>query len=734
MRIRGQHSIWEDRLAEVWASPGRSGSGVVVGTFGILTARHVIAGPMEAASGGRVLARVIRRRSPAAWVPMRIVGSNSEWDLAILEVDQSRLNAAAWLKPSSPSPIVVKMGSTSEEGCEAVGFPDDAVQHGDDTNPIDAVRQSEQLRGTLLPIGQAKPPVAPGRALPPAWMPLDVDTVPPAELSGWGGMSGAGVVLPDGRIAGLVVAAEHGKAQRRLYVVPVAAALANVPDLATSLAAVVGKPVVAEALSAPFYRRALYNKTLGADGLPQRLGEVVSLGVFGVKPLNLPGEPSYLEYVPRDDDETLRKSLTEAAYSKRAFLLVGDAGSGKSRSAAEASRSTFTDHRLVRPLEHQLAQLCELPLADLGPALVWLDDAEKYALPALREILERLLETGAVVVGTIRRKELQALTEAGEIRNPAGESLADTQLILRLDWRREWSPSERSRAPQHITNSLARQAVADGMSIGVWAVAGPQLVNQFTFARSDEDHPSRFAIVRAVLDWYRTGLTTPPPPQVAAKLINEAYLNRPANDDELTDAIRWSTHPIDVGGRKARYSLLTLRDDGLAINDYIQDYDRRHDPPAIPDQTWSAAGDYATDPNLMCSVATTAYHSGHFATAEALWERAAGSGDARAMYNLGLMFVDQHPSTARTWWDRAAAIGHTTAMANLGALLAADDPATARALLERAAARGNTDAMYNLGVILAREDPVRARGWLEQAAAAGDAGAMDILGRRVHRR
>ena len=46
--------IWDDRLAEVWAPPGKAGSGVVIGTCGVLTARHVIerSGDRRAAGSG----------------------------------------------------------------------------------------------------------------------------------------------------------------------------------------------------------------------------------------------------------------------------------------------------------------------------------------------------------------------------------------------------------------------------------------------------------------------------------------------------------------------------------------------------------------------------------------------------------------------------------------------------------------------------------------------------------
>jgi TPR repeat protein len=726
-------SLWDDRLAEVWAAPGHAGSGVVLGALGVLTARHVIAEVADGAAAGQVLARVIRRgASTPTWVPMCVVDSDPAWDLAVLEVDRTHPDAAAWLRPGSPSPTVVTVRGAAEEDCEAVGFPDEQVQRPEAAaSPGEWVRQSEQLHGTLSPMGQAKPPVAPRPGLPREWMPLDADTSTPGEQAGWRGMSGAGVVLPDpdGWLVGIVVAAEGAHQQRRLCVVPLAAALTQSTSLAAATAAVTGAPVIPRVRAAPLYGRLLYPESLGADGAPLRLGEVSDRGVFGVKPVDLAGEPTYLNYVPRDDDDRLTQALGEATATKRMLLLVGDSGSGKSRSAAQAAGDVFPAHRLLRPVEHQLPELPELPLADLGLALVWLDDIEKYAAhAALRAILKRLLDAGVGIIGTVRRKELQALTVTGEIRNPAGEALTDQRLVHRLDWKRDWSQPERDRTAQHVTNLLARQAVAAGIPLGVWAVAGPQLVHQLDDARGNEDNPCQFALVRAVLDWYRTGLTIPIPQPVAIDLLN-AYLDQRASDEDITDAISWCTHPIDVGGRRARYSLLMFQhDQSLVINDYVQDHDRRHDPPPVPDPTWSAALANAPDDDSIFGVGIAAYEAGRVATAQIAMRTLANAGHTGAMYNLGLLLKEQEPAAARHWYERAANAGHTGAMNNLGLLLKEQDPAKARDWWERAATAGDTDAMYNLGLLLEEQEPAAARHWYERAATAGHTDAMNNLG------
>jgi TPR repeat protein len=263
-------AIWDDRLAEVWAAPGLAGAGVVVGAAAVLTARHLVVG---AGGGGSILSRVIRPGAEAAgWVPMTALAEDEDWDVALLGVDDQGLGDGGawleWLKPSSLPPVFVRLGTSAERDCEAVGFPQSEVQHTPDGDLAARVRQSEHVVGTLLPAGQAKKPVNPERPLPRRWMPLDVEQSTPGIQAGWGGMSGAGIVLGDGRLAGLVVAAESGHQQRRLYVVPLYDVLAGSGRIAEALAAALEGPAVIEAKDAPHYRDVLRDSCLTPEGAP----------------------------------------------------------------------------------------------------------------------------------------------------------------------------------------------------------------------------------------------------------------------------------------------------------------------------------------------------------------------------------------------------------------------------------------------------------------------------------
>lgn len=240
--------LWEDRLVQVWAEPGRAGSGVAFGAAGVLTAYHVVA----EGSPARVKARTVRRTDPASagrasapWVSMRMVAAAPDWDLAVLEASSHEKGAVPWRSPASVGPRLAAVSGGASWACESVGFPDANVQGLTGIQPADRVRQSEHAVGVLLPFGQVKP-YSGASPMPIQVMPLDVVSATPERAAKWGGMSGAGVVLADGRLAGIVVGVEPGRQVRRLLVVPLALALTSSQPLRSALESVSGRPLVIE--------------------------------------------------------------------------------------------------------------------------------------------------------------------------------------------------------------------------------------------------------------------------------------------------------------------------------------------------------------------------------------------------------------------------------------------------------------------------------------------------------
>ena len=648
-------SLWEDRLAEVWASPGEAGSGVVIGTDGVLTARHVIAGAIG--DEARRLARIVcPGRSVAAWAPMHVVWEDARWDLALLQLDRTKPGSECWEAPRSlPSDVMLAdLGTRALKDCETVGFPQSAEQRrAHDGRPADViVRQSEQALGTVLPSGQGKTPVDPDRDLPLKWVPFDVDRTTADTQADWSGMSGAGVVLRDGRLVGIVTTADAARDHRRLYVVTLADVLSASPELAAGFAEVTGSPPVLETLNAPEFKRVCQEGSLLPCGMPPRVCEVTELQALGVKPADLPGEPTYLNYVPRDADTDLHGAIEElrrqtgSGERGRMLLVVGASAAGKSRSTAHAIHKLLPEHRLIRPKHGMLADVCGLPLHEVRPAVVWLDEMQDYAHPALRDTLESLLSAGLILVGTIRQLELKELSPTGEIRNPAGEALADSRLVRRLDWNVTWNPEERERLTQHVSHPGLLEAVAKGTSPGAYVVAGPRLLAQLNEAREDEnDFPCHYALVRTVLDWYRTGIGLPIPLSTAKSLLEVALPDdAPAEPDEIDEALRWATTRPAIGSGRTRQTLLTQNTlQELAVHDYVLDDAQRHAKDRVPDPVWQASLQAAkrritAEPDRLWRVGVSAFEQGMLEVALTAMQTLATDGRMpEAMFNVGVL-------------------------------------------------------------------------------------------------
>jgi TPR repeat protein len=714
--------MWSDRLAEVWAAPRQAGAGAALTADIVITARHVVAGALD---GGTVLARIVRPGVRVAeWVPMRIVAEDVDWDVALLQVEPGAAGdatATLWDPPSSPVPSVVRLGTSAEPGCETVGFPRSAVQRAPSGAPLPTVRQSEQAIGTLLPGGQGKTPVNPDRPLPSRWMPFDVTTAAPEAQAGWSGMSGAAVVLPDGRLVGVVVAAESGYQARRLYVVPLADVLDRSPRIAAQLGAAV------EVRDAPLHRRLLTRISLEADGSPRLIGEIEGLATFGVKPADVPGEPPYLRYVERDADGELSAAFEDAAASHRVLLMVGGAASGKSRSLAEAVRARWPDRRLLDPVEGALP---ELAAVRCGPGVVWLDDVHRHAAGiAFRDALEALLADGAPVVATIRRAELDRLAPAGDVRDPAGEALTDPRLVRRVDWQVGWSETERARAAEAVAAGAARDALGRGVPLGVWAIAGPALLQRLRDAEHDDDWPANYWLVRTVLAWYRTGVLEPMPADLASELLAAVSgLDPPPDDDEFTQALDWATRPVIGDGRRTRQSLLQRSPAGaLTVHDYVLDQDDVWGQ--IPTPVWEAVVRHLGDTDdKRLKVALVAFVSNMNEIAIRAVEPAAEAGNPYAMWLLGKVLEQHDPVAAQMWFERGASAGSVEAMVEFGVRLGVERADEARRWFERAAAAGSVEAMGNLAVLLWTTEQATAVSWLERAAEAGSVEAMDALG------
>jgi uncharacterized protein len=119
------------------------------------------------------------------------------------------------------------------------------------------------------------------------------------------------------------------------------------------------------------------------------------------------------------------------------------------------------------------------------------------------------------------------------------------------------------------------------------------------------------------------------------------------------------------------------------------------------------------------------------------WEKAADSGDADALYHLGLMYerglgVVQDTARAQVLFQQAAQLDHAHAQTLVATGLEANNPAMALAMHVKSAKAGNAAAQFALGRIysagqIVPQDFLKGLSWYAQAGVAGDANALMAL-------
>ena len=567
-------------------------------------------------------------------------------------------------------------------------------------------------------------------------------------------MSGAPVVLPDGRLAGIVV--EASPQTRQLFFVAISDVVTHADSFHVQLDRVTGVATVVEVRDARRYRAALAIDSLDESGRPRRVDAQDSLAAFGVKRADTYEHGGFLTYVMRDRDGPttaadgglapgLREVLRAAAQDARSdavprvVLVEGSAAAGKSRSAAEAAIAELGARLLLSPIPgpHALQLIRDWPVEDLCDAVIWLDNVERYTEPALGETFRRLLRAGAVVVATIRTERLREMTDTGPLENPAGLTLKDKDVVVKLHWEKNWSATERAAVQVVLETPSAKQAVADGTPLGVWAIAGRQLLEKYEDIQQDDNYPEQGALVRAILDWYRAGHTRGIPRAVLSGLLQED-----ANPDgyggaagylpsEIDSAIDELAQPLVGVVREGNALLICERTgDGLRIHDYVRDVDATA-PREIPRVMWQAATTHATDLEILFGVGYAAYQAGMFDIIEPKFEYLAEQGITAAQANLGVMLHELgRDSEAEAWWRRAAEAGHAGSQVNLGLMLhEVGKDAEAEVWWRRAAEAGQNDAKFNLGLMrheLGKD--AEAEVWWRRAAEAGHAGSQNSLG------
>jgi tetratricopeptide (TPR) repeat protein len=583
----------------------------------------------------RIQIRSAAASSASAWVDCAIVWQHPARDLVLLQITPRA--GQSWDFPKGRLSRLTETGQHPSR-CVAMGFPEaEAKPTG--------LRDSEQVPGWLLPAGAARDP--------DGLVPFDVDISVPDDAALWEGFSGSAVIDQRTRLIGLVVKAHPARQQRRLLVVPIADAGSDLGFPAA--AAAVGLDATVEDYQAPSWRQGVEPWALTARGLPPMVADVEDLRVFGIHvPSSSAARGAPIGYINRDTDSMLDTALAEARSGGRRLVLVtGDSAAGKSRSASQALRRdrVLRGWRLIVPLSD--GGLSHLATADLGwqDTVLWLDDLDKYLargldLGTVRRVLGD--DPAVVVVATMRSSQLQA--RQGRLTDPAWGFLTDDSEVSRVNLEAFLSDDELQTASTEIFDAGLLGALQEGVGLGEWLVAGPELMKKL----NDERGLNR-AFADTVIAWYRTGLDQSLAREDAERLWANAlspalrerlFRRQPEEQRELFElASAWACEPV-ISRDLYEQALITKEGDGYVAHDYVVDQlVRNPHRPTVPDPVWGHALQVATSnpdseqkPRRIWAVGLAAWQEDALSQAMTAMRTLADTGDTDALLNIGVLF------------------------------------------------------------------------------------------------
>ena len=482
-------------------------------------------------------------------------------------------------------------------------------------------------------------------------------------------------------------------------------------------------------------RNALAGRAVTIPGHPTRLPLVRE-----AQPAQLRVHAAQVQvrYIERD----VQPMVADALGRGRGVVLVGHSMAGKTRLAAQVVQQRFPDAPLLIPESGKaLRELMDEGL-DVAGVVVWLDDLERFLGPDgfTTVQLDRLTSGKGILVTTIRSDEWEkAYLPRDKIRPPGWEVLDRFKKLpqegfSQVDLQRRNTAVELDRIRAAVTNPHLLAAVQH-YGLAEYLGAGPQAVEKFEHGKTTE--PVGYALVRAAVDWRRSGLSHPiPKPVLATPAVASIYLadrpEEPRTQEALEKGLEWATDEINetvalLGRRFPDPTDPSV--EAFEAFDYLVDHITEAAAP-IPEQLWQLSLNEAQPTELM-ALGYAAYRSTNLPVSEHAFRKAAEAGDSEAMFTLGVLLDDRGESgQAETWWRRAAEAGHSGAMFNLGVLL--DDrgeSGEAETWFRRAAEAGDSGAMNNLGVLLElRGKSGQAETWFRRAAEAGDSEPMLSLG------
>lgn len=486
-------------------------------------------------------------------------------------------------------------------------------------------------------------------------------------------------------------------------------------------------------------------------------------------------------YLPRTVDGRLRSSLTARSATGGMVIVKGNSTWGKSRSMFEAVGEVLGGWQIVAPRKAgDVRDLLESGLP-LKQTVVWLDELVDFVTgdgPMTCDVVQRAVDKGAILVGTIWKDDFAALTDPPKkalggraVRSPHDAGLVDEHGDARAILTATYAdiiemPHDLDEEEAAVASALAKQdsrwahALADAGELSPIQVlaAAPQLLHRYR----SPDHEAGGVVLRTAVAL----LAAEHPPPVPSGLLRRAAQaamppTMELSDDWFEEALAWACRPVrgkiaplqpfrndasDDPGVVAPDLLVSAVREAGGLQDQIDlDLTLAH---ATAEACADIGGyfyfrdeDDVAEPFLRraaeCGIVRAFRQYGYVlgeqvgraAEAEAWYRKSADAGDAGAMAGVGYMLSKQdgRAAEAEVWFRKAIDAGEPAAMTSLGYLLSEQEgrAGEAEAWLRKAMDAGEPDLMFSMGVLLSKQGrATEAEEWYRKAAIAGEPGAM----------
>lgn len=492
-------------------------------------------------------------------------------------------------------------------------------------------------------------------------------------------------------------------------------------------------------------------------------------------------------YLPRTIDGLIRSALTARSTAGGLVILKGNSTWGKSRCMFEAVSQVLGDWLIVAPSKaSEVRDLVESGLS-LNQMVIWLDEMVDFLTgsdPLTRHVVQRGVDKGAIIVGTIWKDDFAALTDpprkvlgdqADPLEHGPGtvDELSEARSILLATYAELIEmPRDLDEKESAVAAALAKQdsrwahALADAGELSPIQVlaAAPQLLHRY---RSPDDEAGGVVLRAAVV---LLAMEHPHPVPVGLlRRVAEAAMppTLELDSDRWFDrALAWACRPVrgtisplrahrggaDDGPGYVAPDLLVsaARDDGALQDQVNLEQTLTHasaDACAAIGSFLASRDDFhaaepflrrATEHGVVLAFRQYGYVlsqlEGRDAEAEAWLRKAVDAGDSQAMHRLGILLSGQkgRVGEAEEWFRKAVDASQTIAMLGLGFLLSSQEGRLGESeeWFRKAVDAGDTAALLGLGLLLGQQEgrAGEAGEWLRKAVDAGYTEALLALG------